>query len=717
MSNRPLPVVAAVTLLCPLSSLAQSAELLEAVRVHKPAALEQARGELDTCLAATPVCDRARALSLLVGYLALSEGDARGAAAQLRKLPAPRGLEPFWGWYLGEALSWSGERTEGLAVLRKAKAGAPGWLKEKLQNREAELSLVLLPAKQSLPLLEAAVKAQPTPELIYQRGQARAAAGKLREAQADFVTLFVRFPTHPHAYWAEQRLGKYALSFEEKLARAERFIGAGDHARALGELEGESAPKGKAKKALEARLALVRAQAHYGRGDEARAVEQLDIAMGGPPAVAAEAMMLRARKLMRAGENRFAREMFEAIDARYPDAPVADEAAYLSGWISIQNGDYDTAVTSYEHFEERHKDSKKRDEARWFRAWALFRAERYGEAREAMLALQQEFPRSSLVPQAQYWAARALLMEKKEAATEQATRELIAVITNFPGTFYAVVGRERLFELKVTPPPLFSEPPQRLEVETPKELALATELSRAGLLRDAWEEVQRVVGTVRTAEGALQYGHALQALGDYAAAHQLAARLLWGQVYSGRKPEAVALMYPRAFRDSVERNSKDRGLDPFFAWAIMRRESTFRPEVVSAADARGLMQIIPPTARAIAAELKIEAPDPDTLYSPADNIMMGTWYLSALMSRFGHFAYSAAAYNAGPMAVVKWATQRKDLPLDMWVEEISYKETRGYVKQVMADYAVYRSLYGTEDEKQARLTLKLPVPKETGVSF
>jgi soluble lytic murein transglycosylase len=719
MSNRPLKLAAAVTLICSSgASFGQSPELLEAIRIHKPTSLATARGELDTCLGSTPVCDRARALSLLIGYLELSEGDAKGAVEQLRKLPAPKGLEAFHGWYLAEAMSWSGERPEALKLLKKVRPIAPVWLKDRIESREAELTLALGPAKAALPMLEAAVRSQQSPELIYQRGLARAAVGNARGAMADFLAIYVRFPTHPHAFWAEQRLGKLNLSFEDRLARAERFIGAGDHARALGELEGET-PKGKAKKALEARAALVRAQAWYGRGDEAKAAEQLDMAMGGPPAVAAEAMMLRARKLMRAGENRFAREMMEAIDARYPDEWVADEAAYLSGWISIQNGDYELAVTSFEHFEERHKDSRKRDEARWFRAWALFRGEQYQKSREVLGTLMTDFPNSALVPQAHYWWARATLeeKEKKDAAKEQAIGEFQTIINTWPGTFYAVLARERLFELGVQPPELFSQKPQTMEVETPRELALATELSRSGLLRDAWEEVQRVIRTVRTADNALTFGHALQGLGDYAAAHQLAARLLWGQVYAGRKPEAIALMYPRAFRESVERNAKDRGLDPFFAWAIMRRESTFRPEVVSAADARGLMQIIPPTARAIAAELKIEAPDPDTLYSPADNIMMGTWYLSALMSRFGHMAYSAAAYNAGPTAVIKWANARKDLPLDMWVEEISFKETRGYVKQVMADYFIYKTLYGTEEEKKSRVVLKLPVPKETGVSF
>ena len=162
---------------------------------------------------------------------------------------------------------------------------------------------------------------------------------------------------------------------------------------------------------------------------------------------------------------------------------------------------------------------------------------------------------------------------------------------------------------------------------------------------------------------------------------------------------------------------EENGLDPFLAWAIMRRESAFKPEVTSSADARGLLQLIPPTARSIAQVLKVPPIEPDELYSPEANIGLGTWYLAALMGRFGHPSLCAAAYNAGATPVAKWATQRAQLPLDMWVEEIPYKETRGYVKQVTADYFIYQALYGPKSAPVQHLTMSVPVPKTEGVSF
>jgi soluble lytic murein transglycosylase len=147
----------------------------------------------------------------------------------------------------------------------------------------------------------------------------------------------------------------------------------------------------------------------------------------------------------------------------------------------------------------------------------------------------------------------------------------------------------------------------------------------------------------------------------------------------------------------------------------MRRESAFRPGVSSAADARGLMQLIPPTAEQIARRLGDAVPAPDALYGPEMNIRFGTWYLSQLQARFGHPALTAAAYNAGPTAVLGWLKESGSLPLDMFVELIPYKETRGYVKQVVTDLHLYQALYGGSGKQVPSLTL--PAPKDDGVTF
>lgn len=722
------------------TALAQSAELIDGVRVHASNLAPKAQLELEACVGDGGCSDRSR-LSLLTGVLWLSEGEPGRAAEQLAKEKPPKQLEPFHGWYLGEAQSWSGRRPQALKTLQKVK-GAPPWLAKKIELRIAELQLELGQASKAKAVLEAAASETPSAEALLSRAYVRLATGAAFEAQKDLRTILLRFPTHPHAVEALRLLssdGPPTFTFEEQLTRAQALLGSGAPTEALAQLAATNPPESKDRQNALARVALVKGQALLAKHDEAGAFEQLELAVAtGRAGVAAEAMMTKARRLMRAQKHDEAREVMLALDAKYPDNGNAVDAAYLGSWVSLADGKYEQAVADFDGFEARHPDSKKRDEAKWFRAWALFRLGRYAEARNGLAALVEEFPKSSLVPQARYWSTRfaelgQLRQVMSTARDDGGTRsfgtasadagvnidvaaEYAQIATGFQSTIYSVLARERLRDLgKPAPRPFIAEP-KPMKVRTPPSLALATELARCGLLRDASEEVSRVVGTVGSAEDALVLGHALQAIGEFGPAHGLAARWLWGAVYGAKRPEALALMYPRAYQTIVELHASEVGLDPFLAWAIMRRESGFRPEVVSSADARGLMQIIPPTAKAIASELKTTTPAPDDLYAPEVNVRFGTWYLSALLERMGHPGLCAASYNAGPSAVAKWMTQRGALPLDEWIEEIPYKETRGYVKQVLADHVIYQQLYGGPDAP-ARLTLALPTPKASGVTF
>lgn len=703
---------------------AQSPELLKAVQMQRPDALATAQAELRACQSAdagTAACDR-RQLSLLAGFLMLSWGDAAGAATQFSSEQPPPALAAYHGWYWGEALSWSGQGAAAIERWQQALKTANPLLAQRINTRMGEVWLSLNAPVKALPLLDQAVRVSPTPELLYQRGVCLSLLKDVARSTSDLRRVILRWPTHPHAAqalaWLEQRKLTLSFSFEELLWQARARLDDGDAVGALEQLQSlvEPAPRPKVKKPFKFWKALFTAQALFALGREAAAMEQLEIALAGPEPIAAEAMSLRARRAMRSGDNRAAQQIFTSIDQKYPRSGFAVDSAYLAAWISMQNSEFEPAVKAFEAFEARYPTSRKRDEARWFRGYSQYRAGQLAAGRATLLSLTQDFPQSPLVPQAKYWATRALQKSVPTGTALPATvSEEYRVITKlYAATFYALLSAERLRELEQVPPPMFTVAPVTPTLVPSVDLTLAKALAAAGLLRDASDEVQRIGRLTRGVDEALALGHAFVALGEYGAAHALATRLLWGQVYSAQAPEALGLMYPRAFREAVEQLSAEVKLDPFFAWSIMRRESAFRPDVVSTADARGLMQVIPPTARAIAKELKLEQPAPDDLYNPQLNVRFGTWYLAALWKRFGHPVLVAAAYNAGPAPVVRWASTRGALPLDEWVEEISIKETRAYVKQVAADLFIYRSLYGGP---AGRLPMTVPAPKPTGVSF
>jgi len=141
-------------------------------------------------------------------------------------------------------------------------------------------------------------------------------------------------------------------------------------------------------------------------------------------------------------------------------------------------------------------------------------------------------------------------------------------------------------------------------------------------------------------------------------------------------------------------------VEPAIAYGIMRQESSFDPTAISAANAIGLMQLLPATARRTARKNGI--PFDGNLENPTENMALGTAYIAGLIADFGNcLPLAIAAYNAGPTNVANWMAENGDPEMKNaqgganiidWVEEIPFSETRNYVQRVSESIVVYRAL-------------------------
>lgn len=155
--------------------------------------------------------------------------------------------------------------------------------------------------------------------------------------------------------------------------------------------------------------------------------------------------------------------------------------------------------------------------------------------------------------------------------------------------------------------------------------------------------------------------------------------------------------FPYLFNDLFSAAASKQNIDVIWAKAIARQESAFKPAAVSHAGARGLMQLMPATARATSRKHSIPLPGLDDLFQPETNIALGTAYLSEMYFKFDrNRAFASAAYNAGPHRVTRWLKERGHLPLDAWIETIPFKETRNYVQNVLAFRVIYNQRAGRE---------------------
>ena len=150
------------------------------------------------------------------------------------------------------------------------------------------------------------------------------------------------------------------------------------------------------------------------------------------------------------------------------------------------------------------------------------------------------------------------------------------------------------------------------------------------------------------------------------------------------------LRFPLHHEASIRREATRNHLDPAWVAAEIRAESVFDPNARSAADARGLMQVLPGTGASVAAKLGLAWGGGDSLFDADTNITLGSAYLRQLMDRYGGKPYQViAGYNAGPAPLNRWISQRPDFDPDLWIETIGYKETRDYVARVLSFSTVY----------------------------
>ncbi len=160
--------------------------------------------------------------------------------------------------------------------------------------------------------------------------------------------------------------------------------------------------------------------------------------------------------------------------------------------------------------------------------------------------------------------------------------------------------------------------------------------------------------------------------------------------YKAGALNALQTRFPLQYEQDVMRMARQTGLDPSTIWGVIRQESIFDRQALSPAGGRGLMQLLPGTARVVARKIGLHT-NAQTLFSPGINIRLGARYLADLKSRFDdNLVLAAAAYNAGPNKVNRWLNRTPFGSPEIWVEAIPYNETRRYVQHVLAFAVVYQ---------------------------
>jgi soluble lytic murein transglycosylase len=164
--------------------------------------------------------------------------------------------------------------------------------------------------------------------------------------------------------------------------------------------------------------------------------------------------------------------------------------------------------------------------------------------------------------------------------------------------------------------------------------------------------------------------------------------------------------------DALLAEATEQNLDPTFVAALIRQESSFNPGATSPAGARGLAQVMPDLGERLAKELNYPVWDPVLLYQPDVSIQLGAFHLRELVSRYDQRAHILAAYNAGSPRVERWSKRIGVEDPEVFAEQISFVETRDYVRIIQRNVEIYRALYGEEIGSRGQATLQVTSPED-----
>tara|TARA_B100000609_G_scaffold199150_1_gene200907 strand:- start:22930 stop:25257 length:2328 start_codon:yes stop_codon:yes gene_type:complete len=574
--------------------------------------------------------------------------------------------------------------------------------------------------------------------------------------------VLVKEPMTTEAQEIESRIRngqlRLKLSLSARVYRANKLNKHYAYRLALRTLAGIRLPKNTPRK-IKCLFFYNRGFAHFRRRRYRSAIPQLKRAEGlcdGFDYQMVRTLFRLAQSYRRLGRGSRAIPYYRKVARLFPKHYLADDSMFSVAELIERWGKLKRARRIYASLKQQFPNGDMAKVAQWRIAYQWYRKRDWRKTESHMRSIFKGYPKHRYAAASLYFSARA--MEKSGRPRARVLKRYLTLIKHYPLYYYAFLAIQRVKMLHKPGWKICYEPMKtcRAVVQKGKPITLpwgplprkswkheaqlrhftgkkrailssdtyqlgarlfrfglreqaAREwmyMTRCSFFKDAKARGRRRCG-LRGDQGAELMALHYQLVNKYHFSDRVYRRR--GKIAGRVPPKGAALSswflaYPRPFWEYVKpASTKDRVI-PALAYGLMREESTFNPQIQSYAKAYGLMQMIMSTARATART----RPRPlrgrssvsvEELLTPAINIRLGIRHLRVLLNQFDDkLPMVIGGYNAGSRWVKRWLRRSPQLPLDEWVEAISIKQTRKYVKRVLQSYSIYHFLYGASGQ-------------------
>ncbi len=402
-----------------------------------------------------------------------------------------------------------------------------------------------------------------------------------------------------------------------------------------------------------------------------------------------EAMYWRARSALRINTEGF-EDVIKRFKKEYPGNRYLAELLILSGDEKRRDGKFGEAETVLR--EVLKKFPGKSEEALWGLGWMYYTKGDYKEALKYFSKLTT-YTGSEEYLKYVYWEMKSREIASEECAGQKAEHVTEDIVcpeeSQVNPDYYKSMEKRSYYGFLVRMHLKGQETYDRSEVTIP-EIPHGDVYRRIDMLKFIGmkkEAIQEIKAALKFADATEEFEYLAFAASEM---DEYRSIIHFADKNGGRK--FLPFAYPLGYWGIVSEAAGREAVDAYLVEALIREESRFDPEAVSGAGALGLMQLMPFTAHRMKTGLDVRITDNSDIHEVGNNIFIGTHYLSLLIKEFGEIPLAVASYNAGENALKKWLMNSRHKSIEEFIEDIPYRETRRYVKNVLRSYWQYRTM-------------------------